>query len=304
MTIRSTIVLLLTALLAMQLDGQDAEDSKFKPAPIEVTSDTMVFDMEAKRCDYTGNVKVVDDQFILTADEISAFLDEDFQIETIDATGHVVINHGGNKEATGGTAQYDAVKNVATLLDNPKLYFGTNSGEGANKIVFDRVNGLFTASGRTKWSIEQTVSSADGIPDPTGTPTITMITCDDTVFDMTAKICTFTGDVRVDDPRFTMKSEVTVAHLNDDMEVKRIESKGNIEIIHDKNKATGGKAVYNVDEDTVVLTEAPEVFLGENHGSGGTRVVYNRESGHFKAEGGFVWRIHRKDSDKKLLMPE
>ncbi len=122
--------------LATAVCQAQAADEKFGPPPIEVRSETMDFDLQAQRCDYAGNVEVTDEKFTLRADRVTAFLDEDSQITNIEAEGNVVILQDNDKQATGNRAIYDAIENIATIYDDPKMTFGENSAAGATRIVF------------------------------------------------------------------------------------------------------------------------------------------------------------------------
>lgn len=288
-------------MLATVVCQAQVADEKFGPPPIEVRSETMDFDLQAQRCDYAGNVEVTDEKFTLRADRVSAFLDKDSQITNIEAEGNVVILQDNDKEATGGSAIYDAIENIATLYDDPKLIFGDNSAAGAARIVFDRNNNLFKAIGRTTWTVHHAETRGEGTADPMA-PVTTTIVADDTDFDMAEKICTFDGDVQVKDTRFELTNEATVAHMDDGFQVKRIVCTGNVVISLAEKKATSGRAIYDVDDDEVTLTEEPEVFFGKNHGTGGTLVVYHPKTGKFHSRD-MTWSIYRTAGDERFLDP-
>ena len=281
--------------LATAVCQAQAADEKFGPPPIEVRSETMDFDLQAQRCDYAGNVEVTDEKFTLRADRVTAFLDEDSQITNIEAEGNVVILQDNDKQATGNRAIYDAIENIATIYD------GENSAVGATRIVFDRNNNLFKAIGRTTWTVRHTATRGEGTADPVA-PVTTTIVADDTDFDMVEKICTFIGDVQVKDTRFNLANETTVAHMDDEFQVKHIVCTGSVVISLDEKKATSGRAVYDVDDDEITLTEEPEVFFGKNHGTGGTLVVYHPKTGKFHSRD-MTWSIYRTAGDERFLDP-
>ena len=144
------ISILVVAQLAMAAD-QEAESNvnslgKISPAPTEISSDTMDFDVETRTAIFSGNVRVVDERLSLTSEEMIVQFDENNKLQKIDATGKVVIDYSGNI-AKSGKAVYDFKEGRVVLSINPVLMQGDNRVVGAEKIIFSRETEKFTTEG-------------------------------------------------------------------------------------------------------------------------------------------------------------
>jgi len=116
----------------------------------------------------------------------------------------------------------------------------------------------------------------------------TVITSDDLAMDMEKKIATFTGHVKVVDPQGTMTADKMIVYLAQEGEnqngVKRIESFGGVTIAQQGSKAVSDEAVYNADEQTVILSGAATVDTADGTVMGET-IIYNMATGTAQVKG-------------------
>ena len=130
-----------------QVGPKKPDDSEtFSSAPTEITAETMDFDLENRKANFSGNVKVVDEKLNLKADEMIIQFDENQKLEKIEAKGNVVIVSEGNT-ASGGVAVYDFKIGKITLSNSPVLKQGPNRVVGAVSIVYDRKLKKFSTEG-------------------------------------------------------------------------------------------------------------------------------------------------------------
>jgi lipopolysaccharide transport protein LptA len=110
--------------------------------------------------------------------------------------------------------------------------------------------------------------------DAKGQPITTQIYADEATFDTEKKVGTFTGHVRVFDPRFNIQSDkLTVfIHKQEGEGLEKAIADGNVGVVRDKPDPKGGppskavglseKAVYTSSDGNVVLTGSPRVQEG------------------------------------------
>lgn len=130
------------------------------------------------------------------------------------------------------------------------------------------------------------------------------VTADTLDMDFVNKIAVFTGHVEVSDSRMTLKADHMDVYLTPDDDLKRIVATGNV-TVHEPasaRRATAGKAIYDVIEGTVVLTDTPTIVDGENTVTEADTITYFRDSDKFRFEGGPVFTVKTKKG-KKSIMP-
>ncbi len=89
---------------------------------------------------------------------------------------------------------------------------------------------------------------------------ITEITSDRLLFDYANKIAIFTGNVVVADPDMQLNADELTIHLTQTDEVEKIVAKGNVVIRMEGLNSRSGSAVYNLEKQTIVLEDEPQVF--------------------------------------------
>jgi lipopolysaccharide export system protein LptA len=137
---------------AAQLASLDSD------APIDITGDRL--EVENNVATFTGNVRAVQAESILTADRLVADLDDKGSFTKIHAVGTVRFSNG--KEAiTGARAVFDDIRRTITISENVVVTQGDQVMTGGElvywvdtgKIVFTapagkRIRGIFYAKGR------------------------------------------------------------------------------------------------------------------------------------------------------------
>ena len=105
--------------------------------------------------------------------------------------------------------------------------------------------------------------------------------------DFAQRKAVFEGNVRVSDSRMKLRADRMEVFLSPQDELQRIEAAGNvvIEETATDRKALAGKAVYDVEQGRVVLTEDPVLHVGENSMTGAFKITYSRAEGKFRSEG-------------------
>jgi len=130
------------------------------------------------------------------------------------------------------------------------------------------------------------------------------VTSDTLDMDFANKVAVFSGHVEAADSRMTLKADHMDVFLTPDDDLKQIVATGNV-VIHEPasaRHATAGKAIYDVIEGTVVLTDTPTIIDGENTVTEADTITYLRNSDKFRFEGRPVFHIKTKKG-KKSLMP-
>ncbi|MFN3959487.1 MAG: LptA/OstA family protein [Parvularculaceae bacterium] len=128
-------------------------------APIDITGDRL--EVENQVATFTGNVRAVQGDAILTADRLVADLDDKGSFTKIHAVGTVRFSNG--KEAiTGARAVFDDVRRTITISENVVVTQGDQVMTGGEivywvdtgRIIFTapagkRIRGIFYAKGRS-----------------------------------------------------------------------------------------------------------------------------------------------------------
>ena len=120
-----------------------------------------------------------------------------------------------------------------------------------------------------------------------GTTTISANTLE---FDYKDFVALFDGNVRVEDPQFTLSADKLLVFFDKTNEVRRLDAIGNVKVISDDRTGTCGKAVYTRATGSIVLQYNPVVSKAENTLSGDIITVWLNDSrvdveGNVKLEG-------------------
>ncbi len=108
-------LLLLAFFLSFGAGPSAAQLAASSDEPIDITGDAAEF--KDNIAIWTGNVRVVQAEAILTAERLEATLNDDGEFQSIQAIGSVRYSNG--KEAiTGERADYDAAARTITISDN------------------------------------------------------------------------------------------------------------------------------------------------------------------------------------------
>ncbi len=148
--------------------------------------------------------------------------------------------------------------------------------------------------------------------DANGQPIATQIYSDEATFDTEKRIGTFTGHVRVFDPRFNIQSDkLTVyIHKEEGEGLERAIAEGHVGVVRDKPDPKGGKpskavglsekAVYTSADGNVVLTGSPRVQQGlDTHiATQPDTVMILNQDGHLITHGPSRTEIRQEKTDK------
>ncbi len=144
--IRAAIVTL-GALVAMGGAASAQLTPKVGDGPIDITGDRL--EVDGDLATWTGSVRAVQGEAILTADKIVADLAEDRSFKTIRAIGSVRYS-SGEDAITGKEGVYDATARTITISDDVVVMQGKQVMTGGELVYWvDTGKLLFTApSGR------------------------------------------------------------------------------------------------------------------------------------------------------------
>ncbi len=133
---------------------------------VQVTSDSMDMDMAKHTSTFTGNVVVTDPRMTLKADRMTVTFDAQEKPQVIVAEGNVVIDQpSADRHAKAGRAEYDVVKGVIVLTENPSLSAGANTMSGSAKITYYRDDERVSCEGRSTVTVTPAKDGKDA-PNP------------------------------------------------------------------------------------------------------------------------------------------
>lgn len=133
---------------------------------------------------------------------------------------------------------------------------------------------------------------AEATPEAEATQTKPMselqITADSVEMDFENRRASFVGNVKVSDEAMLLVADKMIVHLAERNELRLIEAIGNVVIseVGTQKKATAGKAVFDVAEDVVVLSESPALAdQGQWTLTRAHLITYDRGTANFRADG-------------------
>ncbi|MBN2451372.1 MAG: hypothetical protein JXR77_13355 [Lentisphaeria bacterium] len=109
------------------------------------------------------------------------------------------------------------------------------------------------------------------------------------LYDFNDRVALFEKDVTVTDSQVLLTADAMSVYLTAENSVRRIEAAGHVVIkeLGTGKQATAGRAVYDVSDETVTLTEDPQLQETQQGfvTKGADRILYYRAKEQFKAEG-------------------
>jgi lipopolysaccharide export system protein LptA len=102
----------------------------------------------------------------------------------------------------------------------------------------------------------------------------TVVTSDQYKFDMKNHEGVFTGNVVMTGADFKMKSREMYVYFDDKNAVKRMVSRGDVEIEQPERQTKAGQAEYFADDNKIILTESPQVIENQKAVTGTTITMY------------------------------
>ena len=124
-----------------------------------------------------------------------------------------------------------------------------------------------------------------------------IITSDSMDMNFARRTAIYTGNVIATDPRMVLTAEQMIVTFDAQQNPLWLEATVNVTMNQavTNRQAKGGRARYEVAQETVVLTEKPFMIDGKNRMDGMAQITYNRNSGRFLGEG-------RADSSKRPVI--
>lgn len=107
-----------------------------KDAPLYIKSDTLSLDSKGRVFTYRKNVEVKREDLTITADLVEGRYDDANKIQTLLATGNVVITRGEGLKATANRAKYFVPAARIELTEAPELYRNGNALAADKVTVF------------------------------------------------------------------------------------------------------------------------------------------------------------------------
>ena len=117
------------------------------PGSTVITSDELHSDQQTHVSIFTGNVVVVGNQFRMTCEEMTVNFTKDNKVDTIIATGNVIINQP-DRVTNCGRADYFHEDDKFVLTDSPTIHDHQNIIAGP-KIIIYRTSQKMEVEGRS-----------------------------------------------------------------------------------------------------------------------------------------------------------
>jgi lipopolysaccharide export system protein LptA len=121
---------------------------------------------------------------------------------------------------------------------------------------------------------ESTPASTPTPPGAAKNTVPTVVTSDQYKFDMKNHEGVFTGNVVMTGADFKMKSREMYVYFDDKNAVKRMVSRGDVEIEQPERQTKSGQAEYFADDNKIILTETPQVIESQKTVTGTTITMY------------------------------
>jgi len=157
-----------TPLPAQTADNANSETTA-PPGSTVITSDELHSDQQTHISIFTGNVVVIGNQFRMTCQEMTVNFTKDNKVETIVATGDVVITQP-DRVTHCGHAEYFQDEDKFILTDQPVILDHKNEIHGT-QITIERTTQKMTVNGGRSTVIlgPESMSSTKTSPTPPST---------------------------------------------------------------------------------------------------------------------------------------
>jgi lipopolysaccharide transport protein LptA len=152
----------------MPLPGQTADDAGDAATPhgaTVITSDELHSDQASHVSVFTGKVVVVGNQFRMSCQEMTVNFTKDNKVDTIVATGDVVINQP-DRVTHCGRADYFHDEDKFVLTDQPTILDHKNQISGPEIIIFRTTQKMIVKGGRSTTVISNENMGTPQAPPP------------------------------------------------------------------------------------------------------------------------------------------
>ncbi len=158
---------------AIPLGAQTADDSDTEtpppPGSTVITSDELHSDQNSHISIFSGNVVTVGNQFRMTCQEMTVNFTTDNKVDTIVATGDVVITQP-DRVTHCGHAEYFHDEDKFVLTDQPVILDHKNTVSGPEIIIYRTSQKMIVQGGRSNVILgPDSLSSPNPAPAPTDT---------------------------------------------------------------------------------------------------------------------------------------
>lgn len=248
-------------------EEKSAISSTIKPTST-IHSDTLTYDYNKRFATFEGNVVAVDPQLKLTCNTMDVLFDGgNNEVARVDAFGSVHMYHE-DKEATGEKARFTRQSNIIVLSGNrPRLRdekgnWIVSKGDGivynllTKQMKVDKPTLEFQSSPKVAMSSDLVFAAnpaTSAAPSAANKP-FTKIDSDLLDYDYEKRVASFEGNVIAIDPQLKLTCTRMVVYSDDKNEVSRVEAFGDVHMYNEGKEATGEKARFTRDNNTIVLS--------------------------------------------------
>ena len=140
------LILLIILVFAPLLTGAKKDATN---APVKVQADEMRYYGTERKSTFHGNVVAVSDNYTLTADDVTVFLDKANEISKIKCVGNVNFR-SDDIISISKQADLDQKKKVAVITGNVKVWQGENYLEGEKVFIYYEEERIIVDKGTNK----------------------------------------------------------------------------------------------------------------------------------------------------------
>ncbi len=132
---KNLIIILIVALLPLLQGAADKEKKINHNSPVKIQADEMRYYGNERKSTFHGNVVAVSDNYTLTSDDVTVFLDKSSEVEKILCVGNVNFK-SDDIISISKKADLDQKKKVAVITGNVKVWQGENYLEGEKVFIY------------------------------------------------------------------------------------------------------------------------------------------------------------------------
>lgn len=152
------VLLLLTAGMGFAIESSTPSDNEQPAEPIVITSDTLLTDTNGNSAEFSGNVKAVQGDTVITSEKLKIFFKnkksgksnaDETAMEKIIATGKVKIKFD-NRVAVTQKAVYITSEKLLVLTGPDSTVTSEGNSISGEKITLNRADGRVRVEGGTK----------------------------------------------------------------------------------------------------------------------------------------------------------
>lgn len=128
--------------------GANKKDIK-TTSPVKVQSDTMKYYGKERKSVFSGNVVAVSDNFTLTSDDVTVYLNKNMDVSKIECRGNVNFK-SKDIVSISNKADVNQENELAVISGNVKVWQGENYLEGEKVFIYYEENRIVVDKGTDK----------------------------------------------------------------------------------------------------------------------------------------------------------